>query len=60
MPSGASHDAASLGKVMPTAMIFVPSRNGVSHNKEEYTKPEELSNGADVLCNTILCMDEEI
>lgn len=59
MPSGASHDAASLGKVMPTAMIFVPSKNGISHNKEEYTTPEELTDGTEVLCNTLLSIDEE-
>lgn len=60
LPSGASHDAASLGKVLPTAMIFVPSKNGISHNKEEYTNMEELIQGADVLCNTLRFLDEEL
>ena len=40
MPSGAGHDAQMLARVCPTAMIFTPSRDGVSHNPAEYTSPE--------------------
>ena len=58
MPSGASHDAASLGKKIPTAMIFVPSKDGISHNKEEYTAPEELVAGVKILGVTLKLMDQ--
>lgn len=58
MPSGASHDAASLGKKIPTAMIFVPSKDGISHNKEEYTAPEELVAGVKILGMTLKRMDQ--
>ncbi|HZB41637.1 MAG TPA: Zn-dependent hydrolase [Ilumatobacter sp.] len=54
MPSGAGHDAQMLARVCPTAMIFVPSVNGLSHNIAEYTAPEDLERGADVLLHVIL------
>jgi N-carbamoyl-L-amino-acid hydrolase len=53
MVSGASHDAQMLARVCPTAMIFVPSRGGISHNPEEFTEPDDLVNGAEVLLGTI-------
>jgi N-carbamoyl-L-amino-acid hydrolase len=54
MPSGAGHDAQMLARVCPTAMIFVPSANGLSHNLAEYTPPEDLERGANVLLQVIL------
>lgn len=57
MPSGASHDASPLSKVMPAAMIFVPSVGGISHSKDEYTNEEDLARGALLLANAILCID---
>lgn len=57
MPSGASHDASPLARVMPAGMIFVPSINGISHNKEESTEKEDLIKGAAVLANTLLKLD---
>ena len=57
MPSGAGHDAQSLKGIAPLAMIFVPSRDGVSHAPTEYTSPDEITNGANVLLLTILGMD---
>jgi beta-ureidopropionase / N-carbamoyl-L-amino-acid hydrolase len=53
MVSGASHDAQMLARICPTAMIFVPSRGGISHNPEEFTEPVDLVNGAEVLLGTI-------
>jgi len=47
--SGAGHDAGLFAATCRTAMIFVPSREGVSHSPEEYTSPEELERGVDVL-----------
>jgi beta-ureidopropionase / N-carbamoyl-L-amino-acid hydrolase len=53
LPSGAGHDAQMLARVCPTAMIFVPSSNGLSHNIAEYTSPELVGAGADVLLAVI-------
>ncbi|MGO4620546.1 Zn-dependent hydrolase [Ensifer sp. 2YAB10] len=55
--SGAGHDAAHIAMIMPTAMIFVPSKDGLSHNEAEYTAPEESARGAEVLFQTILEID---
>ena len=54
MPSGAGHDAQMLARVCPAAMIFVPSKNGISHNVTEYTAPEELTRGANLLLNLMV------
>jgi len=57
MVSGAGHDAAHMATIPPTAMIFVPSKDGLSHNEAEYTAPEECARGAEVLFQTILEID---
>lgn len=49
MVSGAGHDAQLFAPRCPTAMIFVPSRAGISHSPEEYTSPEQLVAGLEVL-----------
>lgn len=54
MPSGAGHDAQMLARICPTAMIFVPSEKGISHNIKEFTAPEDLGRGADILLNLML------
>lgn len=54
MPSGAGHDAQMLARVCPTAMVFTPSHNGLSHNPAEYTSPEDLEAGANVLLQVLL------
>jgi N-carbamoyl-L-amino-acid hydrolase len=54
MTSGAGHDAQMIARIAPTAMIFVPSIKGISHNPAEDTKPEHLAAGADVLLHTLL------
>lgn len=54
MVSGAGHDAQLLASICPTAMIFVPSRDGISHNPAEYSPPEELERGANVLLQSAL------
>jgi N-carbamoyl-L-amino-acid hydrolase len=54
MPSGAGHDAQMLARVCPTAMIFVPSANGLSHNIAEFTAPDDLERGANVLLAMLL------
>ncbi len=57
MPSGAGHDAQMLARVCPTGMVFVPSRDGVSHNPAEHTDPDDLVAGADVLLHALLRLD---
>lgn len=54
MTSGAGHDAQMLARVCPTAMIFVPSVGGISHNPAEHTAPQDLVAGATVLLRTLL------
>jgi len=53
MPSGAGHDAMLVGAHVPAAMLFVPSRDGVSHNPAEYTSDEDCERGARVLARAI-------
>jgi len=54
MTSGAGHDAQMIARIAPTAMIFVPSVKGISHNPAEHTEPAHLAAGADVLLHTLL------
>ena len=54
MASGALHDAANVAKVAPTAMIFVPCRDGLSHNVKEYASPQGLAAGTNVLLHALL------
>jgi beta-ureidopropionase / N-carbamoyl-L-amino-acid hydrolase len=49
LPSGAGHDAQMFAPHCPTAMVFVPSAGGISHNIREYTAPEHLRAGTEVL-----------
>jgi N-carbamoyl-L-amino-acid hydrolase len=58
MPSGAGHDAQMLARVAPMGMIFVPSIEGISHSPRESTRWEDVTNGSEVLCRTILAIDE--
>ena len=53
MPSGAGHDAMVLAKHVPVAMVFVPSRAGISHSPDEYTTPEHCELGARVLARAV-------
>jgi N-carbamoyl-L-amino-acid hydrolase len=53
LPSGAGHDAQMLARVCPTGMVFVPSRGGVSHNPNEFTEPEHLAAGVQVLAEVV-------
>jgi N-carbamoyl-L-amino-acid hydrolase len=53
LTSGAFHDAMYLADLCPTAMIFVPSRNGLSHNAAEYTDPYQLYLGAQALAYAV-------
>lgn len=57
MPSGAGHDAQDMALITPTGMIFVPSRDGISHSPKEFTTPEDMANGATVLLKTVMSVD---
>jgi N-carbamoyl-L-amino-acid hydrolase len=52
--SGAGHDAVYLSRVAPTGMIFVPCKDGISHNEIEDAKPVELAAGCDVLLRAVI------
>ncbi|MEM7677118.1 MAG: Zn-dependent hydrolase [Myxococcota bacterium] len=58
MTSGAGHDAQMIARMCPSAMIFVPSRNGVSHNPLEFTEPSALAAGAQVLLDSVYRITE--
>ena len=53
LPSGAGHDAQMLARVCPSAMIFVPSVDGLSHNPGEHTEAHHLVQGAQVLLQVL-------
>jgi N-carbamoyl-L-amino-acid hydrolase len=52
--SGAGHDAVYVSRVAPTAMVFVPCENGISHNEIENATPADLAGGCDVLLRAML------
>ena len=58
MPSGAGHDAMNMAFICPMAMLFVPSQGGVSHAPEEYTLPQDCVNGARVLLEALVRLDD--
>lgn len=58
MPSGAGHDSQDMARIVPTGMIFVPSKDGISHAPDEYTTPQAMANGANVLLHSILALDK--
>ena len=57
IPSGAGHDAQAIANITRAGMIFVPSVDGISHSREEYTAPQDCVNGANVLLNAMLDLD---
>ncbi len=58
MPSGAGHDSQTMALISPTAMIFAPSKDGISHSPKEYTNFEMLEKTTNVMLNTILKIDK--
>jgi N-carbamoyl-L-amino-acid hydrolase len=57
LPSRAGHDAQEIGRFADMGMIFVPSLAGISHAEDEYTSPEQCTQGANVLLQTFLQLD---
>ena len=58
--SGAGHDAMVIGEFIPSAMVFVPSRGGVSHSPEEFTEPGQCIDGGRVLLRALLEVDKRL
>lgn len=54
MFSGAGHDSVYVSRVAPTSMIFVPCKDGISHNEAEFATPEDITAGCNVLLHSIL------
>ncbi len=52
--SGAGHDAVYMSMLAPTGMIFIPCKDGISHNEIEYSSPEQVTAGANVLLHAML------
>ena len=57
LPSGAGHDAQNMARVCPMGMIFIPSVGGISHAPKEFSRPQDITNGANVLLAALLRMD---
>jgi N-carbamoyl-L-amino-acid hydrolase len=57
MPSGAGHDAQEIAGIGPVGMIFIPSVGGISHSPKEFSRPEDVENGANVLLQTLVRLD---
>lgn len=60
LPSGAGHDAQAMAQIAPVGMIFIPSVGGISHSPKEFSTPEDIANGANVLLGTILRLDRSV
>lgn len=60
LPSRAGHDAQEIGRFADMGMIFVPSLAGISHSADEYTSPQDCTQGCNVLLKTLIKLDENI
>jgi N-carbamoyl-L-amino-acid hydrolase len=60
MYSGAGHDAQYVSELLPSVMIFIPSKGGLSHTVVEYSSPEETWHGANVLLNALVEADKTL
>lgn len=60
MQSGAGHDVQEMGKLGPIGLVFIPSKDGISHNPKEYSSPAEMAKGANVMLQTLLLLDKDL
>lgn len=58
LSSGAGHDAQVINRLVPSGMVFVPSRDGMSHVPEEWTSSADIARGADVLATAVVRLNE--
>lgn len=59
MQSGAGHDTQEMAALGPIGMVFIPSKDGISHNPKEYSSPAQMAKGANVMLHTVLLLDED-
>jgi N-carbamoyl-L-amino-acid hydrolase len=59
LPSGATHDAQSMARLAPSGMIFIPSVGGLSHAPGEFSRPQDVVNGANVLLRAVVQLDTQ-
>ena len=59
LASGAGHDAAFVSRIAPSAMLFVPCKDGKSHAPEEWAEPDALAAGAAVMLEAVRRFDEK-
>jgi beta-ureidopropionase / N-carbamoyl-L-amino-acid hydrolase len=60
LPSAAVQDSQQIAKIAPMGMIFVPSREGISHSPKEFSSWQDIGNGAEVLYRVVLTLDERL
>lgn len=60
LPSGAGHDAQEIADICPIGMIFIPSRAGISHSPKEFSEGSDITNGGNVLLQTLVRLDKQI
>jgi len=60
LPSGAVHDAGEISRLAPMGMIFVPSRDGISHAPQEFSTWDDVANGTEVLYRSVLSLDKQM
>lgn len=60
LPSFAGQDSQNIATLAPMGMIFIPSKDGISHSPKEYSSPEDIANGAEVLYRTLLLLDQRL
>ncbi|HEX3084426.1 MAG TPA: M20/M25/M40 family metallo-hydrolase, partial [Pyrinomonadaceae bacterium] len=60
MPSGAGHDAQDMARIGPVGMIFIPSIGGISHSPKEFSRPQDIENGANVLLGAVIAVDKAL
>src|ERR1700674_1590585 len=58
MISRAYHDSLFMSRIAPTAMLFIPCRNGYSHRPDEYASPEDIARGTLVLAETLAALSQ--
>jgi len=58
LPSGAGHDAQDMARIGPVGMIFIPSIGGISHSPREFSRPQDIENGTNVLLQTVMRVDQ--
>ncbi len=59
MQSGAGHDVQEMAALGPIGLVFIPSKDGISHNPKEYSSPAQMAKGANVMLHTVLLLDRD-